>query len=125
MTDTLLRQYGYSVYGLPTFRRIAGGAVQDFEYGFDPLTGNLLRRRDNNHSSSWEEFSYDSLDRLISAGGQEVTYALNGNLVGRGTDETMTYGSDGGRIRMVVTNSADSLLTRYYIGERYERESES
>ena len=177
VTDTLLRQYGYSVYGLPTYRRIAGGAIQDFEYGFDPLTGNLLRRRDNNQSSSWEEFTYDSLDRLISAGGQEVTYALNGNLVGRGTDETMTYGtgdhsyqvtgysatilplssinsqsisytsydrplqisessirpstsktarftygSDGERVRMVVTNSADTLLTRYYIGERYERD---
>ncbi len=169
--------YGYTSYGLPTFRRIAGGTVQDFEYGFDPLTGNLLRRRDNNHSSSWEEFTYDSLDRLISAGGQEVRYALNGNLLGREEDETMTYGTGdhsyqvtgysatilpfssvnsqsisytsygrpleitesnrlqstsktasftygagGDRIRMVVTNSADTLLTRYYIGERYERD---
>ena len=142
-----------------------------------PLTGNLLRRRDNNHSASWEEFTYDSLDRLISAGGQEVRYALNGNLLGREEDETMTYGtgdhsyqvtgysalitptsltrsqsisytsydrplqitessirpstsktarftygSGGERVRMVVTNSADTLLTRYYIGERYERD---
>ena len=170
-TGTVSREYGYTAFGMPTCRRMNGGNLQNFTYNFDIATGNLLSRSDVINGQT-ENFGYDSLNRLVSMGSRQITYADNGNILSVGGVGTMAYsdtqhpyrlstltpenltvpvvqppqtityngaehpvsisqdgitasltynGSDD-RVKMTVTDSADTLLTRYYIGDRYEYE---
>ena len=172
-SGTIDREYGYTAYGLPTYRYMDGSILQEFSYSFDAATGNLLWRQDEINFKS-ETFTYDSLNRLTgstSSSGFSGYYSLKGNPayrddigfyyfddddhpyqatalevehpnLARGRSQRITYTSydrpsrlsEGGRIaaftynadydrvRMQVTDSIShaTLLTRYYLGDRYE-----
>jgi len=90
-TGTINREYGYTAFGLPTFRKMNGGALQHFTYQFDVNTGNLLSRQDLRHSTG-ETFGYDSLNRLTAIGSRQIAYAPNGNITSMGGVGAMSYG---------------------------------
>lgn len=162
------REYGFTAFGLPTYRRINDGSLQDFTYQFNPLTGNLLSRADGLNNKV-ETFGYDGLNRLTSIGNRVIAYADNGNITSIGGVGTMDYGTssrpyqitalhpesdglvpsrvqnvsytcynrpsilteggksaaftydgDGNRVKMYVADGSMQLLTRYYVGGRYE-----
>ena len=78
-TGTINRTYSYTPYGMPTGRTM--GNVMDMSYDFDVSTGNLTYREDN-IQMCYEEFYYDSLNRLeyMDADMRTVTYSQHGNL---------------------------------------------
>jgi RHS repeat-associated protein len=86
------RTYGYTEYGLPTFRKLNGGALMDHSYTFDATTGNLLSRsRTYGGNTTTENFSYDNLGRLTSAANNNITYDTNNNITSMGGMGTMAY----------------------------------
>ncbi len=80
-TNSIKREYGYTDFGFPTYRRIDGGDIQNETYVFDPKTGNLLSRTEYTGGPS-ETFTYDNLNRLIGIDDRVIEYALNGNITG-------------------------------------------
>lgn len=80
-TGNLTRSYSFDQNGLPTERITKNGAtvIQNFGYSIDPLTGNLAWRKDNIRNKQ-EDFGYDNLNRLISFGGNTITYDPKGNI---------------------------------------------
>ena len=168
ITGVIGREYGFTAFGLPTYRKIDDGNLQDFTYQFDPLTGNLLSRTDGLNNKV-ETFGYDGLNRLTSIGNRVIAYADNGNITSIGGVGAMDYGTssrpyqitalhpeseglvpsrvqnvsytcynrpsilteggrsaaftydgDGNRVKMYVADGSTQLLTRYYLGGRYE-----
>lgn len=168
ITGVIGREYGFTAFGLPAYRKINDGNLQDFTYQFDPLTGNLLSRTDGLNNKV-ETFGYDGLNRLTSIGNRVIAYADNGNItsiegVGAmdygtssrpyqitalhpeseglvpsrvqnvsytcynrpsvltegGKSAAFTYDGDGNRVKMYVADGSTQLLTRYYVGGRYE-----
>lgn len=164
----ITREYGYTAFGMPTYRRMDGGELQDFTYNFDISTGNLLSRSDGVNGQT-ETFGYDNLNRLIAIGSRQISYDNKGNILSMDGVGAMTYGSslhpyrittlapeedglvpdrqqiisytcynrpsvlteggrsaaftyngDGGRVKMYVADGATPVLSRYYIGGRYE-----
>lgn len=169
-TGSVTREYGYTSFGLPTYRRMDNGALQDFTYQFDVTTGNLLVRQDGVNGQA-ETFGYDNLNRLTAIGGRQISYSDNGNVIsmdGVGTmsyengskpyqitslhpaDEALvpsrsqsvsytcydrpsvlseggrsvafTYNGEGDRVKMYVADGTSEVLTRHYIGSRYEHD---
>ena len=86
------REYGFTAFGLPAYRKINDGDLQDFTYQFDPLTGNLLSRTDGLNNKV-ETFGYDGLNRLTSIGNRVIAYADNGNITSIGGVGAMDYGT--------------------------------
>lgn len=164
----ITREYGYTAFGMPTYRRMDGGELQDFTYNFDVSTGNLLSRSDGVNGQT-ETFGYDNLNRLVAIGSRQISYDSKGNILSMDGVGAMTYGSslhpyrittlapeedglvpdrqqiisytcynrpsvlteggrsaaftyngDGGRVKMYVADGATQVLSRYYIGGRYE-----
>ena len=78
-TGTINRTYSYTPYGMPTGRTM--GNVMDISYDFDVSTGNLTYREDN-IQMCYEEFYYDSLNRLeyMDSDYRSLWYASNGNI---------------------------------------------
>lgn len=171
MTGDVVREYGFNDFGLPTYRRLNYGALQDFTYSFDVHTGNLAMRGNTIHNQT-EMFRYDGLNRIISMGECVIGYENNGNVVSMGGVGTMeyadtlhpyritslfpeditavqghsqsisytcysrpsvlkengksaafTYDVEGRRVKMYVAEGASQILTRWYIGDRYECDS--
>ena len=168
LTGDISREYGFTDFGLPAYRRMDDGRLQNFVYQFDPMTGNLMSRK-NVISDQTETFGYDNLNRLASMDERQISYDKNGNIKAMGGVGTMryskkqtpyrilsltpeedglvpnrpqniaytcysrpsilkeggrsaafTYDGDGDRVKMYVANGAAQVLTRYYIGARYE-----
>ena len=168
ITGVIGREYGFTAFGLPAYRKINDGNLQDFTYQFDPLTGNLLSRTDGLNNKV-ETFGYDGLNRLTSIGNRVIAYADNGNITSMdgvgmmeygttsrpyqitslypesdnvvpsrvqnvsytcysrpsiltegGRSAAFTYDGDGNRVKMYVADGSTQLLTRYYVGDRYE-----
>lgn len=164
----ITREYGFTAFGMPAYRRMDGGELQDFTYSFDVATGNLLSRTDGVNGQT-ETFSYDGLNRLVTAGGRRIGYDYRGNILSMDGVGSMTYGSaghpyritmltpegdglvpgrrqsvsytcynrpsvlteggrsaaftyngDGDRVKMYVADGTAQVLSRYYIGGRYE-----
>lgn len=173
ITGGISRDYGFTEFGFPTYRDMAGGSLQDFVYEFEPATGNLLSCDDNYNSLS-ESYDYDDLNRLVLIDRRRITYASNGNITsidGVGTMEygapdrpyqitalypesndqvpsrvqnvsytcysrpsilteggrsaAFTYDGEGNRVKMYVSDGSTPLLTRYYVGDRYEYDQTS
>ena len=173
ITGGISRDYGFTEFGFPTYRDMAGGSLQDFIYEFEPATGNLLSCDDNYNSLS-ESYDYDDLNRLVLIDRRRITYASNGNITsidGVGTMEygapdrpyqitalypesndqvpsrvqnvsytcysrpsilteggrsaAFTYDGEGNRVKMYVSDGSTPLLTRYYVGDRYEYDQTS
>ena len=80
-TNGVRREYGYTDFGFPAYRRIDGGDIQNETYEFDPRTGNLLSRTEYTGGPT-ETFTYDSLNRLTGIDGRIIGYSLNGNITG-------------------------------------------
>ena len=167
-SGSINREYGYTAFGLPAYRRMNNGIIQNCTYQFNALTGNLTSRSDLVNGTT-ESFGYDALNRLVSMGNRQLSYAANGNILSIDGVGTMAYGApfrpyqitmlepedegivpdrqqsitytsfnrpstlaeggrsasfiyngDGDRVRMSVADSTGSVLTRYYIGDRYE-----
>ena len=167
-TGDITREYGYTAFGMPTYRRMDGSDLQDFTYSFDVATGNLLSRSDGVNGQT-ETFGYDNLNRLVAIGSRQISYDSKGNILSMDGVGAMTYGSslhpyrittlapeeaglvpdrqqiisytcynrpsvlteggrsaaftyngDGGRVKMYVADGATPVLSRYYIGGRYE-----
>ena len=97
-TGPIKREYGYTSYGLPFFRKMDQGALQEFSYEFDPKTGNLLSR--SGYLPGEESFAYDSLGRLktITRGQttRHITFAPNGNITSIDGVGTLIYGGGTG-----------------------------
>ena len=93
------RQYGFTAFGLPTYRKMDDGYIQNYSYQFDPLTGNLLSRTDEFFHRT-ESFTYDNLNRLtgITQGGvtRQIVYSDNGNINSIGGVGTLIYGGGEG-----------------------------
>ena len=170
-TGTISREYGFTDYGMPTYRKMAGGSLQNFSYQFTVNNGNLYSRTDVLNSRT-ETFSYDNLGRLTSMQGRIIGYANTGNILSISEAGAMAYGnmdspyrvtalspyqsslvpdrlqtvtynsqdrpsqlSEGGktasftyngagdRVKMQVITPSSSELTRWYISDRYERDS--
>ena len=90
-TGTITRDYEYDDFGLPEYRSMDNGGVQEFIYSFSPQTGNLIERADFSHDTS-EYFSYDNLNRLTSIDDRQITYASNGNILSMTGVGSMSYG---------------------------------
>lgn len=167
-TGGITREYGFTAFGMPTYRKMGGGGLQNFTYDFDVTTGNLLSRSDGVNGQT-ETFGYDGLNRLVSIGNRQISYDDKGNILSIGGVGTMTYGNsarpyqvtmlepetsglvqdcqqsvdytsynrpftitegakyvaftydgDGDRVRMYVEDDTTQVLTRYYMGGRYE-----
>lgn len=167
-TGDITREYGYTAFGMPTYRRMDGSDLQDFTYNFDVSTGNLLSRSDGVNGQT-ETFGYDNLNRLVAIGSRQISYDSKGNILSMDGVGTMTYGSslhpyrittlapeedglvtdrqqiisytcynrpsvlteggrsaaftyngDSDRVKMYVADGATQVLSRYYIGGRYE-----
>ena len=92
-TGSISREYGFSPYGVPTWRKMAGGSLQDFTYTFQVSSGNLLSRSSGANNLR-DIFSYDNLNRLTSIGNRQVSYADNGNILSISGVGTLEYGNE-------------------------------
>ena len=91
-TGSVSRQYGFSNYGLPTYRKMSSGSLQNYTYQFIDHNGNLQSRSDVIHNLT-ENFKYDKLNRLDTLGVRTVNYAANGNILSIDGVGSMTYGN--------------------------------
>ena len=89
-TGSVTRDYGFTDFGLPTYRKMAGGSLQNFTYQFNVNNGNLTSRTDVINNKT-ESFTYDSLNRLLYTGGTTIVYASNGNIQSKGSVGSMGY----------------------------------
>lgn len=87
------RRYGYTQYGLPSFRlteNTQGDTIQYESYVFDPLTGNLQSKCDHIHNLA-NSYRYDCLNRLTSDGVVDIKYDNKGNILSKGYMGDYTY----------------------------------
>jgi len=69
--NSLNATYDFDDYGFPTFTSI--GTIKNDSCKFDPVAGNMKRRRNNKYTALIEVFHYDNLDRLISMQKNDTT----------------------------------------------------
>lgn len=91
-TGNLVRSYGYDLYYKPLTRSV--GNIQNFSYNFEPQTGNLKFRKDNNRSKQ-EDFLYDNLNRLTTYAGNTAVYDPKGNIKQRTDVGAFDYNTSG------------------------------
>jgi RHS repeat-associated protein len=95
--NNLSTSFGFDTYGFPT--SIVTGAIQNYSYNFNPVTGNLNWRQNNNYSGLTESFTYDNLDRLSSVTqGSNTTLTMTydgntGGITGKSDAGTFVYGT--------------------------------
>lgn len=92
MTGGIQRDYGYTDYGLPTFRKMDGGNLQNAKYVFDQHTGNLNSRTDYIHNKT-EQFGYYEDGSLKNIGSRYIEYSENGDIVSIDGVGSMYYDS--------------------------------
>ena len=94
MTGEWKREYGYTNYGLPTYRRTkefsSGQTIQNESYIFDAQTQNQLSRTDNLYHIP-DTFGYDNLNRLVYDDDNIYTYDALGNLLDKSEEGTFYY----------------------------------
>lgn len=112
-TGGITREYGFTAYGIPTYRKMDQGSLQDFSYQFDPLTGNLLQRQDGVNGKT-EIFGYDELNRLTSMGSRRIVYDDQGNILSMGSIGSYEYGNSARpyQITALYPESADLVAAR-------------
>ncbi len=89
-SGSVSRTYGYTAYGLPTYRKLNNGSLQDFRYNFDAATGNLTGRSRVSGTTLSESFSYDNLGRLTNCG-STISYDANNNITAIGGVGILSY----------------------------------
>lgn len=113
-TGSLLRNYGFNIYGLPTGRTVSteSAAISSQYYDFNPQTGNLNWRRDELQDSQ-ESFSYDGLNRMVNVGGDVTDYDNKGNITGKSSIGTFQYSVSGKPYALTgVTPSGNAIPLR-------------
>lgn len=110
--SNLTATYGFDTYGYPS--STTTGTVQDYRYVFDPATGNLTSRQNYLRSKS-ESFTYDNLDRLLTATGPQnltMTYTANGNLDTKSDIGTTSfgYGTGAGPYALTGVTSSTNII---------------
>ena len=99
-----------------------GQMVDTMTYLFDPLTGNMLMRKD---ASQTHTFTYDNLDRLTSAvyspqDIQSMTYSSDGNILSKTGIGSYSYGTTKPHAVISVDNTggviSGSDQSVYYTG---------
>lgn len=90
-TGLVTRQYGFTDFGMPTYRKMGGGNLQSFTYNFNINTGNLTSRTDVVNNKT-ESFGCDSLNRLRAMNGRIIGLDNNGNITSMGGVGTIDYG---------------------------------
>ena len=93
-TGSISREYGFTDFGHPTYRKMAGGSLQNFTYQFNANNGNLTSRTDVINNKT-ESFRYDALNRLDTLGTRVVNYANNGNILSLTSVGSMSYANTG------------------------------
>ena len=93
-TGSISRQYGFTEYGLPAYRKMTGGSLQNFTYQFNVNNGNLTSRTDVINNKT-ESFKYDALNRLDTLGTRVAQYANNGNILSLTSVGSMSYANTG------------------------------
>ena len=110
--SNLAATYGFDAYGYPS--STTTGTVQDYRYAFNPATGNLTSRQNNLRGNS-ESFTYDNLDRLLTATGTQnltMTYNANGNLNTKSDIGTTAfgYGTGAGPYALTGVTSSTNII---------------
>lgn len=78
-------------------------------FTYDNLRGNLTSRTGVNGASVTESFTYDTLDRLTSAGNETYTYAANGNILNKTYIGAYTYSTDKPHAVAHVQNTSNRI----------------
>jgi RHS repeat-associated protein len=110
--SNLTTTYGFDAYGYPS--STATGLVQDYRYVFEGSTGNLTSRQNFLRSKS-ESFTYDNLDRLLTATGPQnltMTYNYSGNINTKSDIDTTAfgYGANAGPYALTAVTSSTGVI---------------
>lgn len=108
-TGSITREYGVSDYGLPTCRKMNGGALQDYSYQINVQNGNLLSRTDVINSKT-ESFGYDPLNRLRAMHGRSVYVTNNGNITSINGVGSMAYDNESKPYQVTSFSPSSSTL---------------
>ena len=98
-TSGLVRSMSYDLAGRITWQQAVkpntGTTVASYSYTYNNNTGNLTSRKDNLVSGSYEQFTYDAMNRLAGYGNKTVTYAANGNILTKSDVGSYAYNTTG------------------------------
>jgi len=117
--------YGFDSFGLPTYTKAQAGSsnVQDYEYSFNAVTGNLNSRQNFLRNLS-ETFTYDNLDRLQTVSGpqsQTISYDDKGNISTKSDvgSTAFVYGSTNRPYALTGVTSTSDLIPIALQGASY------
>lgn len=107
----ITRSYAYDSYGYPTSRMAAKGTtvIQNFSYKIDPLTGNLVSRKDETRNLT-ENFGYDDINRLTDYAGGTAEYDDKGNVLSRSDVGSFEYGQASKPYAMTGVNFSKNVI---------------
>lgn len=109
-TGLVTREYGFTDFGMPTYRKMGGGNLQSFTYSFNVNTGNLTSRTDVVNDNT-EYFGYDGLNRLRAMTGRIIFLDNNGNITSINGVGSMAYGNTDKPYQVTsLTPSSTSLV---------------
>ena len=118
-SNGILTSYTYH----PANRRLTSmqaSGIQDFGYSYDPV-GNILSISDGIRGDT-EHFTYDDLDRLITAGDSEYTRAYSYNAIGNLLQETKdgevhgySYGESAGPHAVTGKTVPEPVIGSFFI----------
>lgn len=115
-SNSVTHRYSFTETGLPSGRMMLRGDVplMNFGYSFDSATGNLSWRKDVLRNNT-EYFGYDNMNRLLSYGGNTMTYDDKGNILSK-SDAGLTMGYNHSTKPYAVTSISPGFspaATRY------------
>ena len=115
-TGHVYRRNSFCETGIPTGIRMLqdNTPLMDFAYSFNSTTGNLSWRKDVTRNKT-EYFGYDDMNRLLSYGGNTMTYDDKGNILSK-SDAGLTMGYNHSTKPYAVTSISPGfspVATRY------------
>jgi RHS repeat-associated protein len=112
--SSLNASFGYDSYGFPASR--SAGSIQNYNYSFDPVTGNLNWRKNVLQGNIQENFEYDNLDRLdrVYRGATtllDMAYDVNkGSITTKSDAGTLNYNISAKPYALGTVNPSTGLL---------------
>jgi len=112
--SSLNASFGFDSYGYPTYR--SAGSLQNYNFSFDPVTGNLNWRKNVLQGNIQENFEFDNLDRLkrVYRGGTtllDIDYdASKGVITTKSDAGTLNYDISGKPYSLSTVNPSEGLL---------------
>lgn len=83
--------------------------IQNFSYKIDPLTGNLVSRKDETRNLT-ENFGYDDINRLTDYAGGTAEYDDKGNVLSRSDVGSFEYGQASKPYAMTGVNLSKNVI---------------